>query len=422
MVFQLEVVPDLVTCAVQVVLAVVLLGLRFNDRANRALAFVLLARTGNLLFGDLARIADNAADAAFWLRLRPYVLLPYYFSVLYFLTLFPKPRAWLPRSVPAWAPFVAASLVVEALYLWDHRLATGTGALAILSNAVLTLLPICALVTLRDHLRAPQSPQAGSLLLVSAGFLLVQFYDDARSLAIVLAGLAGAGAPAPVATYTLALLFVRVGLQVGVLALLARGLGRADVPHAPLRRYLVFGFLGGASAFAIIGLGLRGTPWDIFLAGLWNLALPVLVSYALLRKELFGIDLKVKWTIRRGTVAAIFLAVFLVVTQVAQNALSQDYGVLFGGAAAGLMLFAIAPVQRFAENLANAALPNARPVAEMSAEDRRALYREQARVAWADGKLSMDERQLLSSLRARLGMTDDEAFALEREVAPAEAA
>ncbi|MHB8604123.1 MAG: hypothetical protein ACYDCK_02615 [Thermoplasmatota archaeon] len=43
-----------------------------------------------------------------------------------------------------------------------------------------------------------------------------------------------------------------------------------------------------------------------------------LIAYAILKQQLFDIDVKLRWTIRSGTVAAFFLAVFFIVSQLAQ--------------------------------------------------------------------------------------------------------
>lgn len=156
-------------------------------------------------------------------------------------------------------------------------------------------------------------------------------------------------------------------------------------------------------------------PSDSGLYGMARLVTVALLAYAILRHQLLGLDVKVKWTIRRGTLAAVFLAVFFVVAQMAQNYFAQ-YGVLVGGAAAGLLLFGLNPLQRFAERVADTAMPTVRAPGEMTTDDRLGLYREQLRVAYADGAVDRNERALLLSARSYLGISADEAEQLEREV------
>jgi hypothetical protein len=140
-----------------------------------------------------------------------------------------------------------------------------------------------------------------------------------------------------------------------------------------------------------------------------------ILAYAILRHQLLGLDVRVKWTIRRGTLAAVFIVVFLVISQVAQNYL-QQYGVLAGGVAAGVLLFALTPLQRFAERVADTAMPGVKPAGEMTGDERRRAYREAARIAWEDGTLSRDERAMLRGLQRAFGLTDADAQRIEREV------
>jgi hypothetical protein len=159
---------------------------------------------------------------------------------------------------------------------------------------------------------------------------------------------------------------------------------------------------------ALVGIGPS-------LLGLWRLALPAVAAYALLKHGLFDIDLRLKKTLYRGTVALSFLAVFFVVAQIMQNYLSQTLGFLVGGIAAGLLLFALQPVQKFAERFADVIMPNTRPIETLVPDQRRQIYHSQVSLAWADGVLDRSERRLLDDLRERLGLTHEEAALIERE-------
>lgn len=140
----------------------------------------------------------------------------------------------------------------------------------------------------------------------------------------------------------------------------------------------------------------------------------IVLSYAILRHQLLGLDVRVRWTIQRGTIGAVFLAVFLVATQVAENYLDA-YGVLLGGVAAGLLLFFLGPIQRGAERLAQTAIPAAKRPADMTADERLAIYRTQAQIAWQDGKVDRKDREMLLSLRGQLGLSAEAAEAAELE-------
>ncbi|MGQ0537238.1 MAG: hypothetical protein ACT4PT_14340 [Methanobacteriota archaeon] len=141
-----------------------------------------------------------------------------------------------------------------------------------------------------------------------------------------------------------------------------------------------------------------------------------LVAYGILRAQLFDIDVKIRWTVRQGTLAAAFLAVFFVVEQLVAASLSDRIGTVLGILAAGALVFALAPLQRAAARVAELAVPQGAPET-LRPEERTGLYRELAAQAWQDGVVDRSERLLLERARARLGVPAEEAFRIEREVA-----
>jgi hypothetical protein len=146
-----------------------------------------------------------------------------------------------------------------------------------------------------------------------------------------------------------------------------------------------------------------------------NLLFALLLSYGILKAQLFDIDVKLRWTVKRGTLAGIFLGVFFVTTQLAQNFLSTEYGWAYGGAVAGLMLFAISPMQRVAERVAATAVP-ARTEAT-GLEGRKAeIYKAALEGALQDGVVTDRERTMLQRLQLELGIANAEARTLEADV------
>lgn len=198
------------------------------------------------------------------------------------------------------------------------------------------------------------------------------------------------------------------------------------------RAYLVaFGFrdiTGGTGLIVFVAVNgdAGASTLDYFIA-FWilpvvEIVFMLLVTYGILKVQLLDIDLKVRFAIKSGTLAAAFVAVFLIVAQVAE-AVAQRYvgnvGWLLGAVAAGLLLFALTPLQRIAERVAHRAVPHARRIDEMALDERLDFYREQARIAWEDGALHRKERALLIGLRTRLGIPASDAERVELEVAPA---
>ena len=148
------------------------------------------------------------------------------------------------------------------------------------------------------------------------------------------------------------------------------------------------------------------------------LAFPFLLARALLRDQLFDFDLKVKWTIRRGTLVAVFVAVFFVAGAIAEQWL-QQYGVVVGGAAVGLLLFALRPLERAADRLANAAMPGVEATPAYVAFRKVEVYKATVEDLASDGGISDADRRVLDALRRKLGLTEEDARAVERDVVPA---
>jgi hypothetical protein len=110
-------------------------------------------------------------------------------------------------------------------------------------------------------------------------------------------------------------------------------------------------------ALPLAGLVLAASNNSFIVRGVLRMGCVGVLGYAILHYQLLGLDVKVRWGVKRGTLVLVFVGVFFVVTQVAQNYLSNSEGPVLGGLAAGLLLFAISPIQRLAERLATSAVP-----------------------------------------------------------------
>jgi hypothetical protein len=117
--------------------------------------------------------------------------------------------------------------------------------------------------------------------------------------------------------------------------------------------------------------------------------------------------------VRRGSVPAMMLAVFFVVSEGAQNFFAGAWGPLAGLIATVPVVLLLAPNQRLGERLGHAVAPEART---KGPDEKESIYERQVRYAWVDGRIGATERARLVDLRKALGVSTDRAEALEGSV------
>ena len=142
-----------------------------------------------------------------------------------------------------------------------------------------------------------------------------------------------------------------------------------------------------------------------------------LIAYGILRTQLFDIDLRIRWTIKQSTVAAIFVAVFYLVSEGADRLLSSELGNIVGLFASALVVFFLAPLQQFAERVATVAMPNTNDTPEYAVFKKLQVY-EAALIEALEfgGGISDKERALLNRLRDTLGVSSSDADAMEQDL------
>jgi len=141
-----------------------------------------------------------------------------------------------------------------------------------------------------------------------------------------------------------------------------------------------------------------------------------LIAYGILRSHLFDIDLRIQWTIKQSTVASVFVAIFYLVSEGADRLLSSELGNVAGLVAAALVMFFLAPLQRFADRVASAAMPNTQNTPEYAAFRKMQVYEQAFAEAHYEGGISAKERALLDRLRESLGISDADSESIESEI------
>jgi uncharacterized membrane protein YebE (DUF533 family) len=143
-----------------------------------------------------------------------------------------------------------------------------------------------------------------------------------------------------------------------------------------------------------------------------------LVAYGVLRVQLFDIDLRVKRTLRRGTVTAAFVATFFVASELASNYFSTQFGTVLGVLCTGALVFFLDPIQRAAESFSNAAMPNTVNTPEYESFRKLQVYDSALRAALEDGHISERQRRVLRSMIASMGIDPAIAQRMEEDLHP----
>lgn len=156
--------------------------------------------------------------------------------------------------------------------------------------------------------------------------------------------------------------------------------------------------------------------WVDFIYRLGTLIYVPIIAYGILRSQLFDIDLKIRWTIKQSTVASVFIAVVFVVSEGASQFLSDELGAVTGLLAAGVLMFFLAPLQRFAERVASSAMPNTKNTPEYEMFRKLQVYESALIEAHYEEGVSDRERALLDRLRDSLGVSEADAQAIELEL------
>lgn len=192
-----------------------------------------------------------------------------------------------------------------------------------------------------------------------------------------------------------------------------------DEADARAARNVVWTFTAAAIlGFAFFPLTPPGELQNAF-RGVTRVAMMAALAYAILRHQVLGLDVRVRWTISKSTVAGAFVVVFFVASEGAQLLFGADDQWL-GLVAAGALVFALAPLQRAADRLAERAVPSpepagARPLAAVSAPGL-AAYRAAVRAARNDGAVNEAEEHHLAEVAQHLGIGALDALRIRREV------
>lgn len=407
-----------VTGAALVALAIWLFALDVSNPAQRVFALLLGLRGLTFFLGPLQAEAATASASTLWAHLAPYATVTFAPLVVAFLSLYPRRRGLGRTRWGLWA-LLAVTVAFEIWYLVDHgahsTIRPGTparsiayGPLFILTALRLPAFALAGFVLAGDYRRSPEGSQGFSLFLMVAAFTLNGLYDGMLALNDFYLDLRDPSFQWLPWGWSLSLLpllalVISVATCVRLLPLLR--LARSSPELQEVTRFFV-----AAVPLAILTPFTTHLPYagaeDLatFILAVWRLLIPLLLAYALMRYQLFNIDIHLKAGVRRAIILGAFTVTFFLVSEAAESMAEGDRGPAVGIVAAGVLALGSRPIQSFASKASDKFMPDTKPIAQQTYAERLRFYLDQFLLIRHDGETTPKERQMLDRLAATLAL------------------
>jgi tRNA A-37 threonylcarbamoyl transferase component Bud32 len=390
-------------------------------------------RDWNRLFGLLAvfwgiqivaanavRLTDDAGQALLAGKLTLAFLIPLYFFVVSFVSIFPEPRAPFGTSPLAVAVLaLPAGAALSVLFVQPELLLSGVsqtadGSWTLNWGPVLPYLVTApffgslsyAVYVMMRRLQAARSPrQARQVGAVLGALGLFMAYSAPRHLAVfggAALGLGEADEVAGLETWLIAaIMLATVAILVGVVVGLVRRLRESACPaRRPARTGLGLIGLGLAAAAVTETLPLLGGP-ELDLLGLVRSGSVAIVVYAIARYQLFDLELRAKRWSASGAAA---LAVGALAAAAYLGLRSMDVGLLANATATTLVAAVAAlPALHASFRLADRIAPDVSSEGEQLYLRKLEVYRAAVDRKRERGHVDRDDPELVE-LRERLGL------------------
>ena len=138
----------------------------------------------------------------------------------------------------------------------------------------------------------------------------------------------------------------------------------------------------------------------------------LLLAYAVLRSQLFDIDLKVKFALQHSTVVALIAGIFIISSEVLETFISVSSTALSVFIAVAILVV-LKPLHRVALGMSDRLMKNVQDTPEYLDARRLEVYRATMEEVVENGVITEKERKVLDHLRENLGISETDALALE---------
>jgi hypothetical protein len=247
---------------------------------------------------------------------------------------------------------------------------TDFGPLAAVASLTALLLALLGLRLALAYRERARTPQGTTLLLLTAGFLLGALFDGTSRLA-ALAALMDAPAGYPWLPWGWAVAILPVlALVPAALTVIVLAAGRTAEPRPqrPLegRILLLSAFAASSGFLRLVGGGdadPAGQALVLVLLGLWRLAMPVLVTYALLLQAWRGVEGSAREGLAWAAAATLILLPGIAIAATARSVLPGPWAPLAGLVASTVLAAAVGrPVLAGGRRIAAWIIPGPRPI------------------------------------------------------------
>ncbi len=196
--------------------------------------------------------------------------------------------------------------------------------------------------------------------------------------------------------------------------------------HLARRRAMLFAVAFGLRdlswgvVYAAAFLGVRRGPgtaelfFDQLYAGSTLVYIPI-VAFGILSVRLLNIKVHVRRGVQRGTLAAVFVALFFLISEGAASLLSERFGTVTGLLGATVVVFLVSPLHRLIEWLSGQVVP-VNEGSEYEAYRKLQLYAVAVEDALAYGEIGPAQRSLLDRLRESLAISFEDARRIEEDL------
>lgn len=432
--------PLLLTGLLMVGLAVALWIMDFKNIRHRVFGGYI-ALLGVLAILPVIRFAVGSEWTLFFAHILPYLGFATIPLAILFVSYYPHPRG------PAkwrFTPIVALAITV-AVFLWymlDHS-AYGTiepapegvannagsgywyasyGPLFPLVAVRLMVSGILAVILARDYWKAPLGSGGFSRFLVSAGFTINALFNGMNGLTGLINDVVEQ-TPFPWLPFgwvhhVFLVLNIPLGIAAAVYMHRASRLESDEETLQEPRRFVqyILPFVVLSGIFLsydpfIAVIGFEALVWAF---ALWKMVIPILITYALLRFQVFGADVRIKHSVAKAMLVGIFTVIFLVVLEAAEALLGDGAGFWVNILLAAFLAIIAAPLQNLASRAADKVMPDTKSVVEQDPYERGEFYMSQYELVLEDGEVSRKDREMLDRLALSLRISNRQQKELER--------